>query len=712
MSDEEESRVRLEIGHVLFIDIVGYSKLLIDEEKKWLRQLTEIVLATAQVREATNEQLVRLPTGDGMALVFRNSSEEPAQCALEPAQALREHPEIRVRMGVHSGPVSEVIDLNGRINIAGDGINMAQRVMDCGDAGHILLSKRVADDLATYRHWLSQLHDLGECEVKHGVRVHVFNLYTDEAGNSELPAKLRLASTAAKNSVRKYLLLLSVVVVAVLIGFLIFSRARQSGESVRGEDRAHGAAGLAIPEKSIAVLPMVNESGLKDEQYFSDGLSEDLMTALSQFTGLKVIGRNSAFQFRDTRDDARTIGAKLGVAHLLEGSVRRAGDMVRIRAELIKASDSSTLWSQQYDRPYKDLFALQDDITRAVAGALQAKLLLSKGAKVQSDHPPSGNLAAYTAYLQGKFYFERGTEADYRQAIAQDTAAIRLDPRYALAYAELSHTWAALTVQFLDSEPAQQAYAEGRLAAETALALEPDLAAAHIARGYLIRIADFDWSGSEAEYRRALQLAPNDGQGTFSLGNVLAALGQPQRAVTLTREALATDPLNARWYDWLSSYLSGLGRLDEAEGATRKAIELQPAAVSYHETLTIIEIQRGDAKAALAAAQAEPASGGWQEIALALAQQIGSDRAAADAALKTLIDTQADAAPYQIAEVYALRQDPEKVFAWLDRAWAVRDPGINDLLYHPFILRYQHDPRFAAFCRKVGLPAPVAETKP
>ncbi|HEY7872469.1 MAG TPA: tetratricopeptide repeat protein [Rudaea sp.] len=467
---------------------------------------------------------------------------------------------------------------------------------------------------------------------------------------------------------------------------------------------ASSAPAQSIPAKSIAVLPLTNASGDKNEQFFSDGLSENLITALSQFSGLKVIGRNSAFQFRDSRDDSKTIGAKLGVATLLEGSVQHAGDEVRINAELIKAADGSTLWSQRYDRPYKDLFKLQDEITQAVATALKTKLLANDTAAAQSDRPPSGNLTAYTAYLQGKFYFSRNTEADFRKAIDADTTATRLDPQYALAWAELSRIWSGLAAQSLDGAAAQQGYAQARTAVNTALTLEPNLAAAHATRGYLLVRADFDWNGAEAEYRRAVQLAPNDGNVMFSLGNLLAMLGQPEQAVALSRQALATDPLNANWYHWLAAYFSGLGRLDEAEQAIRKAIELQPAAESYHLQLAVIAIQRGDAKAALAAAQQEPAAGGWQEIALALARQIGSDRAAADTALKALIDHQANVSPYQIAEVYALRKDADNTFVWLDRAWAARDPGITYLLTDPFILRYQHDPRFAAFCKKAGLP--------
>ena len=463
----------------------------------------------------------------------------------------------------------------------------------------------------------------------------------------------------------------------------------------------------AIVEKSIAVLPLANQSGDKDQQYFSDGLSEDLIVALSQFGGLKVIGRNSAFQFRDSKDDAQTIGRKLGVLHLLEGSVRREGDVVRISAELINTADASTLWSQHYDRPYKDLFALQDDITRAVASALQAKLLQGIDTATQSDRPPGGDLDAYTAYLQGKFHEVRNTEQDQRTAIDKYTLALRLDPRYALADARLSNAWTVLGAQFLAGAQQQLAYASARAAATSALGLEPGLAQAHVAQGYLLLNADLDLGGAEAAYSRALQFAPDDASATFQLGNLQAALGRPQQAVELTRLAFRTDPLHASWHLWLATYLTSLGRLDEAEHAIRKAIELQPAAVGFRIQLAAIAICRGDAAGALDAARQEP-TGVWRSIALGLALQIGTDRTAADAALKTLIDEAADQAPYQIAEVYALRRDPDQMFAWLERARTSRDPGLSYLLTDPFILRYQHDPRFAAICQKVGLPTTTA----
>jgi len=483
--------------------------------------------------------------------------------------------------------------------------------------------------------------------------------------------------------------------------------ASMAGAAMPGSRAAVNSAapgsGASVSEKSVAVLPFANESGNKDERFFSDGLSDDLTNALSQFEGLKVISRNSAFQFRDSNDSSAVIGQKLGVAHLLEGSVQHAGDEVRITATLVSAADGSIIWSQRYDKPYKDLFALQDAITNAVAGALKAKLLTAPGAVVQSDRPPSGNLDAYAAYLRGLGGYKVLTPQAFRDAIAAFGEAIRLDPHYAAAYAQLSRMWTGLAAQFLSGSKAKQAYAEAAHAASTALALDPDLALAHLARANLLLTSDMNWKGAEAEAQRAVRLSPNDAYARFFLAGTLAPLGQTRRAVELVRQALQADPRHVNWYLWMSTYLSAQDRLDEAAEAVGTAIALQPGATGFHEQLTLIGILRGDARAALAAAQQEP-DATYREIALTLAYQIGSDHAAADAALKKLIADHGDNAAYQIAQVYALRRDPDNTFKWLDRAWTSRDAGINYLLFDPLILRYRDDPRFAAFCKKVGLP--------
>ncbi len=503
------------------------------------------------------------------------------------------------------------------------------------------------------------------------------------------------AAPAARGVIRRRLRVVYMAIAAAVllaVGYFALERLNRSKPSVPGA-------------ASIAVLPLANESGEASQQYFSDGISEDLITALSQFQGLKVIGRTSAFQFRDSKEDSKSIGAKLGVGHLLEGSVRRSGDVVRVSAELIDTADGSTQWVGRYDRPYKDLFALQDEISRAVVLALRAKLLPGEHAAAQSERPPGGSLEAYNALLQGQFYYSRRTEPDVRKAIEYYTQATQLDPGYALAWSGVSRGWTLLGIDFLEGTSVQVAFSNARKAADRALAIAPELAAARLARGDVFKWADLDWRGAEAEFQRAMQLAPYDGEPKLLLGSQLAAFGKLQPAIELTQQALTTDPLRARSYVWLTYYLTALDRLDEAEKAIRRAIELQPGAAIQHWRLAIIEIQRGNAQAALAAAQQEP-PGAWHDIAVALALQIGGDRSRADAALGTLIEKHGTSFGYHVAEAYALRNDAKATFDWLDRAFSNRDPGIGLLLFDPFILRFRDDPRFAAFCRKVGLPVP------
>ena len=435
MPPEPSSEVKFEIGHVLFIDIVGYSKLLNEEQKERLNQLTEIVLGTAQLRDSSDEQLVRLPTGDGMALVFRHSAEEPARCALEIAEALQKHPELPVRMGIHSGPVNEVTDVNGRTNIAGAGINIAQRVMDCGDAGHILLSQHVADDLVHSRQWASRLRDLGECEVKHGVRLHLVNLYAEPLGNAAVPQKFQ--QTTLKPAAEKPARRSSVGSIAALVLVAILT----AGAAYYFMSHRPATKGAAIPEKSIAVLPLVNSTGDPANEYFSDGMSEEFISSLSRLHDLKVIGRTSSFQFKGKTDDSKTIGEKLGVFYLLEGSVRKSADRVRIAVALIKSGDGANVWSETYDRELKDIFAVQSEIAGAVAKQLKVALLGNNGQTAQlatAATPSNQNVEAYNALLQGNFYYNRRTADDSRKAIGYYEEAIRLDPRYALAYAKLS----------------------------------------------------------------------------------------------------------------------------------------------------------------------------------------------------------------------------------------------------------------------------------
>ena len=462
--------------------------------------------------------------------------------------------------------------------------------------------------------------------------------------------------------------------------------------------------------KSIAVLPLVNTSGDAANDYFSDGLSEELIAVLAKIPGLKIIGRSSSFLFKGKSDDSRTIGEKLGVTNLLEGSVRKQGDRVRIVAELINAADGRALWSETYDRELKDVFAVQSEIATAVTEQLKIKLL---GAPAKSDAAPSNdNLAAYNALQQGTFYFRLSTEEGTRKATEFYGEAIRLDPRYALAYAQLSAAWRQLAATWLAGAEANEAYAKARNAAQTALSLAPNLAAGHEALGFVLVTPDLNFTAAEAEFHKAEKLAPADAGPKFALSFLFAAQGRLAEAENIMRQTLALDPLGVTRYLNLARILIAGGRYDEAEAALRKAIELQPAAARLHAYLTTLDVLRGNAAAALQDAQLEP-KGFWQYYALALAQQAQSDHAAADAALQTLIDNDAVSGPFQIATVYGLRKEPDKMFDWLERAYTEHDPGLTQLLGTPFILNYRDDPRFAALCQKLKVPVPpTAVPKP
>src|SRR5215469_9784133 len=362
MPAELKKDIPLEIGHVLFIDIVGYTKLLINEQLEHLEKLREIAQATETFRAAQRGgKLMRLPTGDGGALVFRMSPEEPVKCALEIARALKKHPALRVRMGIHSGPVKEVTDLSEQGNIAGAGINIAQRVMDCGDAGHILLSKRVADDLEQYAQWRPLLHDLGSCEVKHGVPLALFNLYSDKFGNPECPRRfVRDAKVEHKIDI----------------------------------------SSTAAPRKSIAVLPFENLSDDKANVYFADGIQEEILTRLSRIGDLKVISRTSTQQFKNPAGRLPEIAKQLGVANILEGSVRKAGDRVRVHVQLIDAENDAHLWAERYDRELTDIFEVESDIAGNIADTLQAKLTGAERRAIAAR--PTQNTEAHDLYLKGK----------------------------------------------------------------------------------------------------------------------------------------------------------------------------------------------------------------------------------------------------------------------------------------------------------------------
>ena len=459
------------------------------------------------------------------------------------------------------------------------------------------------------------------------------------------------------------------------------------------------SAGSMVSEKSIAVLPFLNESGDPGDEYFSDGLSEELIAALAQIDDLKVIGRSSSFRFKGKNEESRTIGEKLGVATLLEGTVRKQGERVRIVAELVNAANGIELWTRTFDRELKDIFAVQEEIATAVASSLKVTLL---GADERSStKPATKSTEAHNAYLQGHFYFVRRNLEDYRKAVGFFDEAIRLDPDYALAYAERSEAWT--WIGDLSNKKQKEAWATARSDAEKAVGIGPRLSEAHAALGWVRFFVEWKFGEGLAELKRARQLSPGNPTANDLLARVLVYLGHFQEAEELARQAIELDPLTFLARNNLARILYVEGKLDEAEASARKAAELQPTAASSHRWQVMIAILRGDGEAALREAQLEP-DASYRHFELALAYYARGDRLAADAALTELIAQDRNVATYQIAQVYARRGETEKAFEWLQIAFDNHDTGMLSLLIDPLMRGLHHDASYKGLLAKIGLP--------
>jgi TolB-like protein/Flp pilus assembly protein TadD len=662
MPSEQSSDVKFEIGHVLFIDIVGYSKLFINEQSEQIQKLKEIVRATEQFRIAEAEgKLLRLPTGDGGALVFRTSSEAPVRCAMEISKALKSHPELHMRMGIHSGPVNEISDLNEQANIAGAGINVAQRIMACGDAGHVLLSRHIAEDLEQYPRWRTYLHDLGECEVKHGARVGVVNFYDDEVGNPQVPKKFQ-ALKAHRARVRCAEVAAGLLVLAAIAAAFIFFLRRPT------------PSGLAITEKSIAVLPFENLSEDKANAYFADGTQNEILTKLAGIGDLKVISRTSSAKYKSKPENLKTVAHELGVATVLEGTVQKAGDKVRVNVQLLDARSDTHLWAKSYDRNLSDIFTVESDVAQEIAEALQAKLSPSQASALAAA--PTRDTEAYDLFLKGE-YQERQAESTehreffdhaetfYRQALARD-------PNFALAYARLAYS--RLNRHWFSNRLNSAQLEEVRSNIERALAIAPNLPEAYLALGVFhywghrdydpalkaldraieLQPSNFDsrtfraaiyrrrgeWRRSLAEFERALELNPRDSLGPTELGNTWLPLRRWSEAERALTRALALDPHNINAAHHLAlAYVSSTGDIQRAkrawEGVPDAKGQVSPYGILISQMiredvyLDVLERRFGDALKAWDLRPTDTAEGRLRQLKARIGIQVLAGQSAA-----------------------------------------------------------------------------------
>jgi TolB-like protein/Tfp pilus assembly protein PilF len=507
-----------------------------------------------------------------MALVFHYSAEEPARCALEIAEALQKHPELSVRMGIHSGPVNKVTDVSGRTNLAGAGINTAQRVMDCGDAGHILLSQHVADDLIHSRQWAPRLHDLGDCEVKHGVRLHLVNLYAEALGNAALPEKFQQAPpklTAEKRSRRSSVVWISALALVAIVA---------AGAAYYFASHRSNPKGTAIADKSIAVLPFENLSKNEENAFFADGVQDEILTDLAKIADLKVISRTSVMQYKSrAARNLREIGQQLGVAHLLEGSVQRAANKIRINAQLIDARTDAHLWAQTYDRDLADVFAIQSEIAKAIAEQLQARL--SPNEKAAIEKPPTTDLAAFDLYTRAKtLLLSLGNTVNYQQIVQQAiellNQAVARDPSFFRAYYLLAFAHGYAYANIGDHTPARLALVEAALQAATRL--RPDAGETHLARANYLYYCLRDYNGALAELEVARRTLPNDPRIFEWTGYILRRRGQQEQGVDNLESSVELDPRNPYTLQQLALSYRILRRYAEEAAVLDRALTIVP----------------------------------------------------------------------------------------------------------------------------------------
>jgi len=566
-----------------------------------------------------------------MALVFFQTPEEPVQCAMEIARALKAHPRLRLRMGVHSGPVDQVKDVNDRINVAGAGINVAQRVMDCSDAGHILLSKRVADDLAQDSLWQPHLHELGEIEVKHGEKLGIVNLYTAELGNPQPPEKLSHVAVAPK------------------------------------------LPSVPSAQKSIAVLAFVNMSNDPDNEYFSDGIAEEIINTLIKVKALRVASRTSSFAFKGRNDEIGEIGRKLKVNSVLEGSVRKAGDKLRVTAQLVNAADGYDLWSERYDRQLEDVFQIQDEIAENIVRAL--RVVLGEDEKRAIEKTPTENVQAYEYYLRGRQSQHQLRRTTLQYARRMFDRAIEIDPTFARAHAGIADCCSELYMRWGGSK----ANLEGADASsQKALELDPESAEAHTSRA-LALTARRRYQEAREEFEAALRLNPMLYEAHYFYARTCLIEGKFEEAVSHYREAWRVRPEDYQAIFLSADALVKLGRRDEALEAARQGLKVADA----H-----LELNPDDARA-------------WYLSAQGLMRLCQRDQALERARRALAIDSEDVAVLYNVACVYALAGSSEEALHHLDKAiqngfgfreWLENDSDLDSI---------RGEPRFQALLRKL-----------
>jgi serine/threonine protein kinase/TolB-like protein/Tfp pilus assembly protein PilF len=653
-----------EIAHVLFMDLVGFSKHRINQQSYLQQKLNEIVSQTDEFRRAqSSDQLICKSTGDGMALVFFVDPEAPVRCALQISRALLSNRDMELRMGVHSGPVLRTVDANRQRDVAGSGINLAQRVMDCGDAGHILLSKTMADVLQEIGDRDEHLDDLGTTKVKHGLEVHLFNLYTDQLGNPARPAAMQPPPIT----------------------------------------RQHSSGGSPAHIDSLAVLPLTNASADPNTEYLSDGITESIINTLSQLPQLKVMARATVFRYKGKEVDVQEVRRDLGVRAVMMGRVLQFGDNLVIKTELVDTTDGSQLWGEQYKRKAADIFEIQEEISKEISEKLKIKLTGEEKKLLGKRY--TENTEAYRLYLKGRFCLSKTTKEALNNAIRHFRQAIDTDPDYALAYAGLADAYYALSSNHL---PANEAMPKARAAAEQALHMDEGLSEAHASLGLVKAFYEWDWAGAESEYRRAIELNPGYASAHHWYGWYLALMGRLSEAIREVKQASELDPLSLEINSDLGLSFFFARQYERAIEQFEKALEMDPNSIWTRFFMGWAREQKGDYAQAIEeynrVAQLDDAP--LIMAALGHTYVMAGRREEALGVLEEMrrMAQKRHVSSYHFTILHAALGEKDEAFEWLEKSYAAREEALVWLKVDPRLDAIRTDPRFIDLQRRVGLP--------
>jgi TolB-like protein/Flp pilus assembly protein TadD len=639
-----------------------------------------------------------------MALAFFTTPDAPVRCAVEISRALKGHPDLPLRMGVHSGPVDEVVDVNERANIAGAGITIAQRVMDCGDAGHILLSKRAADDLAHYSQWRPLLHDIGEIAVKHELKVGLVNLHDDEIGNPELPAKLQTSAAAAAvrppNGSRRTILIGSALVLAAIIVTVVWKFLPRTSNS----GPVDSAATSTPFGKRLAVLPFKPLVPEDRDQVLELGMADSLITKLSNSREVIVTSLPAVRKYSGLEQDPVAAGRQLQVDSVLEGNVQRAGDQIRVTVRLVNVRDGSSAWAQTFDERFTDVFALQDTISNKVADALA--LRLSGDEKRRLTRRYTDDAAAYQLYMSGRYYWSRLTPADVKQSIEYFQQAIDKDPGYALAYFGLAEAYRSLSINA--DVPSKDCLPQAMAAAKNALAIDPSLPEAHASLSFSLAWYDWNWDAAEKEARRAVELNPNSAHAHFACAHIFSDLGRHDDALAEIGRARQLDPVFPLYGALEGMMLYHAGRDAEAAAKLQNWVGVEPNFWVTRLMLGKVYAQQGRQAEAIAELEkAVELSHGNSEAIGSIGYIAGTsgDKDRANAVLKQLSEpeNQRYVPPYNVALVYLGLGQGKEAIAELNRACDERDVRVTILKVDPRWRPLYSDPAFRDILKRVGL---------